>query len=893
VSAASRRRVVAVLGAGAAGTLTAARLAREAGSRGQGVDLLLVDPSPQTGRGVAYSADHPQHRLNVPAGRISALAERPDDFVRWLRENRDPQAHPYDFATRQDYGSYLASVLADALVASRGEAHLERVHERATGVARQGNRVRLRTGALGVRWVDAVVLATGDTAPGTAWAPAALSRSPRFLADPWQPGALARVPADQPVLLVGTGLTMVDVALALDRPGRVLHAVSRHGLLPHAHSVRPPQTVAPAPEVPDGALSADQLAQVVREHVARTVRLHGDWRPAVDSLRPVTQDLWRRLGAAERAAFVARHQRRWDVVRHRMAPAAAADLQAVRDAGRLLVRAGQVADVVEGHDGLQVTLADGQVLHVGAVVNCTGTSGDVSASHDPLLLDLLARGGARPGPLGLGLATDADGRVRAADGTAQPWLWTLGSLRRGELWESVAMPEIRVQARSVAAGVWDAVGPPPVPRRPRDPYGLPLTATPAAARSYVAALQRVLSLRAGAQAALEESVALDPDFALGHATLALVGHEWGGAVDVEQCLRQAQASPPGDERERSLVSAITSRVRRPGAAADSELLRHLGAYPEDALAVSVAVPTIAFSGATEVPQEAWTLVEGLGPVYRGDWWYTGLLAFMRQEQERWDEVGALAEVALAQEPAAGHAAHALAHLYHETGAYEQGLAWIDGWTQRHGAAAAYGSHFSWHAALYELALGRDVAPRYASSLSPSHVTGVRALVDAASLLWRCRLRGSWDGPVPIAEVLQSIPDPLLVRPPTSFLALHAAVALACLDDAARLQALAAHAREQGAPVFRDVVQPLAGALCALVEGDADRAADGLTGLQGRLAALGGSAAQREVVEDTLLAALRRAGRPDEARVLLHRRLERRASPADAAALRALGASTSA
>lgn len=887
-SARPRRRTVAVVGAGAAGTLTAARLAREAGTRGSALDLLLVDPSPQTGRGVAYSAEHPAHRLNVPAGRISALPERPDDFVRWLREDRDPQAHPYDFATRQDYGSYLASVLADALVASRGEAHLERVHERATGVARQGTRVRLRTGALGVRWVDAVVLATGDSSPGTAWAPASLVRSRRFVADPWQPGALARVPGSAPVLLVGTGLTMVDVALALDRPDRVLHAVSRHGLLPRPHSPRPPTAVAPAPEVPDGPLRAAQLDALVREHVQDAVRLHGDWRPAIDSLRPITQDLWRRLPDPEREVFVRDHQRSWDVVRHRMSPASAAGLQEVRDAGRLTVATARVDDVVEVRDGLEVTLSDGTVLTVGAVVNCTGPSGDVQASFDPLLLDLLSSGAARPGPLGLGLATDPAGRVLAADGTPQPWLWTLGSLRRGELWESVAMPEVRAQARDVAQGVWDALPPAPTPRRPRDPYGLPLSATPAAASAYTVALQRILSLRSGAVEALEEALDLDPDFAVAHATLALVGSEWGGRVDVAESLQSALECPGGDEREQSLVSALACRLQRPGRAADAALLRHIGAYPEDALAVSVAVPTIAFSGATEVPQEAWTLVEGLGPVYRGDWWYTGLLAFMRQEQERWDEAGALAEVALGQDPAAGQAVHALAHVHYETGAYEAGLAWLDPWIATHGPGAVHSAHFSWHAALHELALGRDVEQRWAGSLSPSHTTGVRALVDSASLLWRCRLRGTWDGPVPIGDVLATVPADLVREPPTSFLALHAAVALACAADPAGLRALSTYASGHAAPVFRDVVHPLARALEALVAGDPSAAADGLTGLQGRLAPLGGSAAQREVVEDSLLAALLQAGRTDEARALLDRRLDHRCAPADAAALAGLG-----
>jgi hypothetical protein len=208
-------------------------------------------------------------------------------------------------------------------------------------------------------------------------------------------------------------------------------------------------------------------------------------------------------------------------------------------------------------------------------------------------------------------------------------------------------------------------------------------------------------------------------------------------------------------------------------------VQHLRAWPRDALLLSTAVPTIAFAGVTEVPAEAWALVEGLAPVYGDDWWYLGMLAFVRQEQEHYDEARELAVQALATEPAAGHAVHAKAHVHYETGDHAAGLAWLDTWIDSCGARASHRAHFSWHAALHELALGDDaaVAARFAAQLAPPGVIGVRALVDSASLLWRSRMLGA-RVPGAAAAVLRTVPETLLVESRTPFVAMHAAVALA-------------------------------------------------------------------------------------------------------------------
>ncbi|MDV9179053.1 lycopene cyclase, partial [Streptomyces sp. W16] len=279
---------------------------------------------------------------------------------------------------------------------------------------------------------------------------------------------------------------------------------------------------------------------------------------------------------------------------------------------------------------------------------------------------------------------------------------------------------------------------------PVDGLGLPLSTHAEAATAYRSGLDRVLKVRAGAEDAFARAVALDPGFALGHAALALLGHECGAAVDVPRALADAQrcAHERADERERSFVDVITRRVRSTDG--DRALIRHLDTHPADALALAAAVPTIAFSGVTDLDDDyALRLVERTSPAYDGHWFHTSLLAFLRQEQGRLHEAGELAHRALGVEPASGHAVHALAHVHYESGAHEAGRDWLDGWVSGQGRGAVHRAHFSWHIALHELALDDPAAVRrrWFAQLAPGRVTGVRALVDSGSLLWRGRPRG--------------------------------------------------------------------------------------------------------------------------------------------------------
>ena len=380
---------VAVIGAGASGTITAAHLARVATRSGSALRILLIDEA-VAGRGVAYSTRDPRHRLNVPAKGMSVWPDDPQHFLRWMRRHVDVDYPETGFAPRVHYAAYLADVLSEA---ERGSGvAVERIRARADDVSPHGQRLRVSITDGTTRAVDAVVLALGYGTPRTDWAPESLRRSPRFIPDPWQaddpePGA-----GHREVVIIGSGLTGADMALRWSVSGARLHLVSRHGLLPLSHASAP-AAPAPPPEIPEAPITA----RVARRLVFDAVRAaDGDWRRAIDGLRPVTALIWSRMPEPERGMFLATGARRWDRVRHRVDPAMHAWLEQRRVEGSLVPHAGHVVSAADADDHVAVRLSDGSTVKASAVVNCTGASSSVTGNSDPLVMNLLTSGWSRP-----------------------------------------------------------------------------------------------------------------------------------------------------------------------------------------------------------------------------------------------------------------------------------------------------------------------------------------------------------------------------------------------------------------------------------------------------------------------------------------------------------------
>lgn len=437
------RSDVAIIGGGASGTLTAIHLMA---SRAHDLTVTVHDASGELGKGLAYGTTDRRHLLNVRSRHMSAFPDIPGDLVEWARRT-GRQCDAQAFLPRRDYAVYLRETL-DRLRDDRFRFRPERVVDL---VPTEGG-FDLHAAGGRVTSAAAVVLAYGNERP----APLALDGVPLpearwHLTDPWDLDRLDALAADAVVVLVGTGLTAVDAAISLleESPGRRVVMVSRHGLLPREH-VEQSSTAWLSP-VPSGAVTADQLAALLRDQVAAARRQGVDWRAVVDGLRAPTQSLWQRLDLAERQRFLATYAREWEVRRHRMATDVAARLAGYRDEGRLQVLAGGLAGVTDHGPRVELDLpALPDSLFADAVVNCTGPMSDVSRSTDPLLRAMVQRGLLTPDPLRLGASCTNQGEVLDVSGQVVPGLHVVGPPRKGTLWETTAVPEIRGQAALLA-----------------------------------------------------------------------------------------------------------------------------------------------------------------------------------------------------------------------------------------------------------------------------------------------------------------------------------------------------------------------------------------------------------------------------------------------------------
>lgn len=438
--------VVAVIGGGASGVLTAINLLVR--SDDPRLEVVIHEASGIVGRGIAYGTNDQRHLLNVRARHMSAFPDSPSDLLDWaLRTGRsnDPQG----FLPRADYAIYLQDRLAD-VADDRLRIRAGRVIDvRPSPTGFDVLTERSRSTA------DAVVLCHGNQPPAALRvAGVPLPDAPWHVANPWDLGRLRTLPADARAIVVGTGLTAIDTVITLleEGPERQVTMVSRQGLLPKPHIGQ--AHTAWVTKVPDDATTADALVDAVRRECETAAERGVNWRAVVDGLRPLTQELWRRLSLAERRRFLEVHAREWEVRRHRMAPDVALRLQRYRFEGRLTIRAGSLHEVADRVDRCAVRLGPGEEpLVADAIVNCTGPLGDVRRSQDPLLQALLAQGLVAPDPLALGIDATVEGHVIGSDGQVVPGLHLVGPSTKGTLWESTAIPEIRAQAARVAAAV--------------------------------------------------------------------------------------------------------------------------------------------------------------------------------------------------------------------------------------------------------------------------------------------------------------------------------------------------------------------------------------------------------------------------------------------------------
>jgi uncharacterized NAD(P)/FAD-binding protein YdhS len=456
---------IVIVGGGFSGSMAAAQALRRADQAGLNLKVVLIERRGAIGEGLAYSTRETAHLLNVPAGRMSAWPDRPDDFVQWV-SRRYGEVRPTDFLPRLWYGEYVRESLLSAAESTGGSVELAVEFDEVRRVDRHpsgGWMVHLaREPSLRA---EAVILTVGHRPPSDPIGKRWIGPRTRFISDPWRPFATNVVGPDDAAVVLGSGLTAVDAVLSLSQQPRraPITLVSRHGLLPQSHAATPVSPVDLTSMVAElvaapGGVSARALLHQLRRKARELAATGADWRSVVDGLRPHTTLLWRSMATAERQQFLTRLRPFWEVHRHRMALAVAEPFRAMLARGDVRLVTGRVESArVEGEVVTIVVRQRGSDRPIESdtswVINCTGPLPSNSVESNPVIGSLLVSGVLRPDELSLGIETTPNGNAIAADGREVPDLFLVGTLRKSTDWESTAVPELRNQAAAAAEGV--------------------------------------------------------------------------------------------------------------------------------------------------------------------------------------------------------------------------------------------------------------------------------------------------------------------------------------------------------------------------------------------------------------------------------------------------------
>jgi uncharacterized NAD(P)/FAD-binding protein YdhS len=435
------------------------------------VQLLREDRAPFTvtiiegretlGQGLAYCTRDDGHLLNTRNARSSAIEDDDTHFLRWLEHSGQP-AVADGYSMRREYSRYLQHTLDDAAAQANawGSRLCTRIGRRATDVDREheGFRVWLDDGEV----IDCaqVVLASGYGPPADPLAGMLPLDCGRYIRNPWQGALPPELERRDSVLLIGTGLTMVDMALSLHRRGHrgTMHTLSRRGLLPRAHRAEPAHSLPFAlrqdlyADLTCGTLSG--LAKAVRRAAAEAELRGLGWQAVIDALRPLSAGIWQALGETDQRRFLRHLRPYFDAHRHRLAPAPAATLASMVGDGRLQLRAGRIRGATDYGDMILVPQrlrGTTSTRHEPYrwVINCTGASLAAHGRHS-LEAHLLAKGLVSADRHQLGFLCNRAGAISGPHGVV-PGLYMIGPACRSHPFEHTAIPELRRQAAELAS----------------------------------------------------------------------------------------------------------------------------------------------------------------------------------------------------------------------------------------------------------------------------------------------------------------------------------------------------------------------------------------------------------------------------------------------------------
>lgn len=447
---------IVVIGSGLSGlVLVSALLEKDSAD----CSIILIEKNPeQLGKGIAYKSEFELQPLNVRAGRMSIYLHHPNHFIQWIRDNekyRNSGFTEHSFIPRSIYGEYLKANL-DYLIASYsnrlqivlGEVdRLEKLDDKWNVILRNKKIIN----------ADSVVLAPGNfPPPDLSAAHPEIKKHPKYFPLPWQNGILASIPKEKTVLFVGMGLSTIDHLITLHKnkhTGKII-AISRNGLLPLTHELT--GTFYPnKEELLSACATPTGLVRFLREKTILHSDLH--WSAIIDGIRPYQNQIWANWSIDKKKQFHRHIRPFWEIHRHRIPEESAELIKKVIENGQLSIQAGRIKGIsMTRSDEFILTYLEKKSGHLTAIttdyiVNCTGPQSDFRKIDSPLIRKLLSDGHVVLNDLKMGILTDENGRLIDNKGNSQPNLFTLGPTRKGQLWESTALNEIRQQAEAIAS----------------------------------------------------------------------------------------------------------------------------------------------------------------------------------------------------------------------------------------------------------------------------------------------------------------------------------------------------------------------------------------------------------------------------------------------------------
>jgi uncharacterized NAD(P)/FAD-binding protein YdhS len=453
---------VAIIGNGFSGLMVARNLVDLGTSN---LILSIFEKQHPPGQGIAYSPQSEQVLLNVVADKMSAFPDKPTHFVEWLSKqtqflNDDIELLKNSFISRSIYGKYLNELWIETLeIALSKKIHLELFQLEITDLISFETNICIQSCNNEFK-VDKVILATGNQLPGN---PKELKGdsllSKRYFQNPWN-YKLDSIDTQKPIFIIGNGLTMVDTVIQLreqNRSNKII-SLSPHGfhILPHRNfSYTLPDWVSELRQQP----TLLELVSAINKQL-KSLHKHGiSAEPLIDSIRPHTQRFWRGFSYSEKARFMRHFRHLWGLARHRLPFITYDIIQKERIKGTLSIISGYVISTKPVENGIEISYHDNttkqnQTLIAEALINCTGPESDITKTNSSLLQNCLKKGYIQQDELKLGISANINTfeTINSA-GKENEKVFAIGNLLRGELWESTAVNELRIQAKNLASAI--------------------------------------------------------------------------------------------------------------------------------------------------------------------------------------------------------------------------------------------------------------------------------------------------------------------------------------------------------------------------------------------------------------------------------------------------------